>query len=582
MKTNRIIWTLLGQILFAAVFPTYAVTPKQKQKILESFAEKQILYNDSISIDSVITWSEEILPKMRFNTNKELYFLLQLQLANAYTVHGDISLATDRAQLMYEEAKASNYPFGTVIANQAIGDAYNTLAYMTNKALESYQDALTELADISIEHPYKKQLLLKISNVLQRKGRLKEADKTLKELEQLLKKSPDYPTTFFFYIEKANYAISHGHLSRDYLDEAKLYLQKMDSINQQHPEKFYRFHINYTTAAYYRAMGNWDTTYWDKSLKMYTILQKEYANNKRSTYYRWTSLEKIYLYKIQGKIKEACLIYQELYPPKMPLASQSYIRQINSIKAQYQIDKIAIASNKEYNKIISTILIGSIALLIVFTLLAFRLKKQQNRIALSTHNLALLRTRSEKETRSKSVFISNMSHEIRTPLNALSGFSRLLTDKNLDTETRLLCSQVIQQNSELLLKLINDVIDLSNLGFDKIQFSINKYDAVNICRNVIDTVNKVKQTQAELVFTTNLQEMILETDTSRLQQVLINLLINATKFTPQGTINLNLQKEADGIAFFSVTDTGCGIPKDKQATIFQRFEKLNEYSQGSG
>lgn len=519
---------------------------------------------------------------MRSDKNKEIYFLLQLQLANAYTLRGDVSLATDRAQLMYEEAKAMNYRFGMVVANQGIGDAYNTIANLSIKALESYHDALNELNHISPQHPYRTQLLLKISNVLQRKGRLDEAQKVLSELEDILQQEPDYPTEFFYYIEKTNFAISHGHLAKSYLDEAYGYLQRMDSIYRLHPEKFYCFHLDYTTAAYYRAMGNWDKEYWQKALDIYTRLQNEYSNNKRSTYYRWTSLEKIYLCKIQGMTMEACHIYQELYPPIDTLASQNYIRQISTVKAKYQIDKIAIASNEEYNKIISSILIGSFVLLIIFSLLAIRLRKQQLRLALSTQKLAESRTNAENATRAKSVFLSNMSHEIRTPLNALSGFSSLLMQEGLDSETRHQCNEVIQQNSELLLKLINDVIDLSSLEFGKLQFSMGKYDAVSICQNVIDTVNKVKQTQAELIFTTELDEILIETDDSRLQQVLINLLINATKFTSHGTITLELREETDDTVLFSVSDTGCGIPKDKQGAIFQRFEKLNENAQGSG
>ena len=549
---------------------------------MESFVERQVLYDDTVSLDSVILWSEQLLPSMRSKSDKEMYFLLQLQLANAYTLRGDVSLATDRAQLMYEEAKALKYSFGMVVANQAIGDAYNTIANLTSKALESYHDALNELQHISATHPYRTQLLLKTSNILQRRGRLEEAQKVLSELEIILQQEPDYPTEFFFNIEKTNFAISHGHLAKSYLDEAFVHLQKMDSIYHVHPEKFYRFHLDYTTAAYYRAMGTWDKQYWNKALDIYTQLQKEYSGNKRSTYYRWTSLEKIYLCKIQGMAMEACYIYQELYPPIDTLASQNYIRQISAVKAKYQIDKIAIASNEEYNKIISSILIGSIILLILFSLLAIRLRKQQIRVAQSTQDLAISRTNAENATRAKSIFLSNMSHEIRTPLNALSGFSSLLTQEGLDMETRNQCNEVIQQNSELLLKLINDVIDLSSLEFGKLQFCIGKHDAVSICQNVMDTVNKVKQTQAELLFSTELEEMIIETDDSRLQQVLINLLINATKFTPQGSITLELKIDTDGVALFSVTDTGCGIPHDKQATIFQRFEKLNENAQGSG
>lgn len=573
---------LLGQILYTSVLSAHTIANQEKQSILQSLVKRQVLYDDSISIDSVIAWSEQLLPTQQSNEDRTTYFLLQLQLANAYTLRGDISLATNRAQLMYEEAKATDYQFGMVVANQAIGDAYNTIANMGDKALESYQDALTELSNISDQHPYRAQLLLKMSNVLQRKGRLEEAEKILEELEKILYQEPDYPTDFFFCIEKTNFAISHGHLSQDYLDEANIWLHKMDSIYQLHPEKFYRFHLDYTTAAYYRAMGNWDKQYWKQALDIYSKLQAEYSGNKRSTYYRWTSLEKIYLCKIQGMAMEACRIYQELYPPIDTLASQSYIRQINTIKAKYQVDKAETASNNEYNKIITSILVGTMALVTLFVLLAILLKRQREKVKLSTQKLATSRINAENAMRAKSVFLSNMSHEIRTPLNALSGFSSLLTEEGLDDETRRQCNEVIQQNSELLLKLINDVIDLSSLEFGELQFCIAQHDAVSICRNVIDTVNKVKQTQAELTFTTELEEMPIETDDSRLQQVLINLLINATKFTPQGSIVLKLEKETDDTVLFTVTDTGCGIPKDKQANIFQRFEKLNENAQGSG
>ena len=573
---------LLGQILYTSVLSAHTIANQEKQSILQSLVKRQILYDDSISIDSVITWSEQLLPTLQSNEDRTTYFLLQLQLANAYTLRGDISLATNRAQLMYEEAKATDYQFGMVVANQAIGDAYNTIANMGDKALESYQDALTELSNISGQHPYRAQLLLKMSNVLQRKGRLEEAEKILEELEKILYQEPDYPTDFFFCIEKTNFAISHGHLSQDYLDEANIWLHKMDSIYQLHPEKFYRFHLDYTTAAYYRAMGNWDKQYWKQALDIYSKLQAEYSGNKRSTYYRWTSLEKIYLCKIQGMAMEACRIYQELYPPIDTLASQSYIRQINTIKAKYQVDKAETASNNEYNKIITSILVGTMALVTLFVLLAILLKRQREKVKLSTQKLATSRINAENAMRAKSVFLSNMSHEIRTPLNALSGFSSLLTEEGLDDETRRQCNEVIQQNSELLLKLINDVIDLSSLEFGKLQFCIAQHDAVSICKNVIDTVNKVKQTQAELTFTTELEEMPIETDDSRLQQVLINLLINATKFTPQGSIVLKLEKETNDTVLFTVTDTGCGIPKDRQTNIFQRFEKLNENVQGSG
>lgn len=564
-----------------ATFICASATPN-KLDTLKAFLRKKILYDEYVPVDSVICWSENILPTIKTNNrNDENYFLLQLQLANAYTLRGDISLAIDRARLMYEEAKETEYEFGIAVANQAIGDAY-TIANQCDKALDSYQDALKELNHLSQQHPYRIQLLLKMSNALQRKGQLEKAQKILHDIEQTLQKQPDYATCFFANIEKANYAISHGHLSKAYLKEAAAYLHNMDSIYRIHPEKFYCFHLKYTTAAYYRAMGNWNRMYWNKALQLYEELRQEYTVNKQSAYYRWITQETIYLYKIQGKSMAACLLYQELYSTVDTLTAEGYVRQINILRAKYQIDQMEIASREEHNKFITGILTGSILLVFIFIIIAIMLRKQRQEIALSTQKLEHLRTNAENATSAKSIFLSNMSHEIRTPLNALSGFSSLLTEENLDNETRRQCNEVILQNSELLLKLINDVIDLSSLEFGKIQFCINKYNVVNICRNVIDTVSKIKQTQAAICFITELESMDIETDDARLQQVLINLLINATKFTSQGSIILELRKQSEQELLFFVTDTGCGIPKEKQAAIFRRFEKLNENAQGSG
>lgn len=582
VRTGAVILIVLCGIYMTSTTEICAATNPNRLDTLKTFAQKKILYDEYVPLDSVISWSEDILPDIKQNNkDRETYFLLQLQLANAYTLRGDISLAIDRARLMYEEAKNTEYDFGMVVANQAIGDAY-TIANQCDKALESYRDALKGLNLISPHHPYRTQLLLKESNTLQRKGELEKAKKVLDDIKKVLLEEPDYATSFFATIEEANYAISHGHLSQDYLKEAAGYLQSMDSIYWLHPEKFYYFHLKYTAAAYYRAMGNWDKAYWNKALKLYEELRQEYSANKRSTYYRWISLETIYLYKIQGESMAACRLYQELYPTVDTLTAEGYTRQISILRAKYQVDQMEIANKEEHNRLITSILTGSIILLIMFSAIAFLLRKQRQKIALSTQRLEHLRTHAENATSAKSIFLSNMSHEIRTPLNALSGFSSLLTEEGLDDETRRQCNEVILQNSELLLKLINDVIDLSSLEFGKIQFCIAMHDVVGVCRNVVDTVSKVKQTQAEIRFVTELESMEIETDDSRLQQVLINLLINATKFTPQGSITLELEKESEEELLFSVTDTGCGIPKEKQAAIFQRFEKLNESAQGSG
>jgi len=564
-------------LLFSFAAGTHATsTDKERLTALQSLITKEVPYDANITIDSIISWTDELAPTLKSPKTEEAYFTLVLWEVNAYIMRGDLSLAIDRARLMYEYAKDIKSNFGIALSNQAIGQAYSA-SNIQDKALSSYMDALRYLPE---NNPQTYRLLVKISTQLQQMNRLEEAMEYVEKLNPLLEQNPEHPLAIPILIENATYYISSGDQ-----DTALQYLHQADSIYKNHTHEIaHEFSINYYTAACYRALAAdyHDKEKADEALALYNQLLEVVSNNKRSLEYRWICAEKIYLYKLLGHFDEACQIYKELYSVTDTLASKSYIRQINALKATYQVDEIELENKAQQNKMVVVLIFIGLGLLTFISMLAIWLRRQKKVVVMSTETLEQLRHNAENATRAKSIFLSNMSHEIRTPLNALSGFSALLTEEGLDDSTRRQCTDIIQQNSELLLKLINDVIDLSSLEFGKMQFSIAEHDAVATCRNVTDTVGKVKQTQAELLFETSLEELYIETDDSRLQQVLINLLINATKFTPDGSITLKLEKQSEKMALFSVTDTGCGIPKEKQASIFQRFEKLDENAQGSG
>lgn len=564
-------------MLFSFAAGTHATsTDKERLTALQSLITKEVPYDANIPIDSIISWTDELAPTLKSPKTEEAYFTLVLWEVNAYIMRGDLSLAIDRARLMYEYAKDIKSNFGIALSNQAIGQAYSA-SNIQDKALSSYMNALRYLPE---NNPQTYRLLVKISTQLQQMNRLEEAMEYVEKLNPLLEQNPEHPLAIPILIENATYYISSGDQ-----DTALQYLHQADSIYKNHTHEIaHEFSINYYTAACYRALAAdyHDKEKADEALALYNQLLEVVSNNKRSLEYRWICAEKIYLYKLLGHFDEACQIYKELYSVTDTLASKSYIRQINALKATYQVDEIELENKAQQNKMVVVLIFIGLGLLTFISMLAIWLRRQKKVVVISTETLEQLRHNAENATRAKSIFLSNMSHEIRTPLNALSGFSALLTEEGLDDSTRRQCTDIIQQNSELLLKLINDVIDLSSLEFGKMQFSIAEHDAVATCRNVTDTVGKVKQTQAELLFETSLEELYIETDDSRLQQVLINLLINATKFTPDGSITLKLEKQSEKMALFSVTDTGCGIPKEKQASIFQRFEKLDENAQGSG
>ena len=540
-------------MLFSFAAGTHATsTDKERLTALQSLITKEVPYDANIPIDSIISWTDELAPTLKSPKTEEAYFTLVLWEVNAYIMRGDLSLAIDRARLMYEYAKDIKSNFGIALSNQAIGQAYSA-SNIQDKALSSYMDALRYLPE---NNPQTYRLLVKISTQLQQMNRLEEAMEYVEKLNPLLEQNPEHPLAIPILIENATYYISSGDQ-----DTALQYLHQADSIYKNHTHEIaHEFSINYYTAACYRALAAdyHDKEKADEALALYNQLLEVVSNNKRSLEYRWICAEKIYLYKLLGHFDEACQIYKELYSVTDTLASKSYIRQINALKATYQVDEIELENKAQQNKMVVVLIFIGLGLLTFISMLAIWLRRQKKVVVMSTETLEQLRH------------------------NALSGFSALLTEEGLDDSTRRQCTDIIQQNSELLLKLINDVIDLSSLEFGKMQFSIAEHDAVATCRNVTDTVGKVKQTQAELLFETSLEELYIETDDSRLQQVLINLLINATKFTPDGSITLKLEKQSEKMALFSVTDTGCGIPKEKQASIFQRFEKLDENAQGSG
>lgn len=183
--------------------------------------------------------------------------------------------------------------------------------------------------------------------------------------------------------------------------------------------------------------------------------------------------------------------------------------------------------------------------------------------------------RATESDRLKSAFLANMSHEIRTPMNAIIGFSELLDDESQDVEDRNIFVKLIQKNGEMLLNLINDIIDISKieanlLTVKKRPVKLSRFlDEINIHYN--ESVLSKKEKNIEFTLKNEVDsEFIILTDENRLKQILDNLIGNAIKFTSHGSVSLDVRSEGNFI-YFSITDTGIGIPHDQQTTIFERF-----------
>ena len=195
--------------------------------------------------------------------------------------------------------------------------------------------------------------------------------------------------------------------------------------------------------------------------------------------------------------------------------------------------------------------------------------------------LIIARDKAEELDRLKSAFLANMSHEIRTPLNAIVGFSSLLAETDSRSE-RQEYIKIVQENNELLLQLISDILDLSKIEAGTFNFVYTNVDVNETCTEIIKSMSMKVSKGVELIFGELFPECYIYTDKNRFTQVISNFINNALKFTQQGSITLGYEQVSHQKIKFYVRDTGMGIPKEKQKSVFERFVKLNTFVQGTG
>lgn len=192
-----------------------------------------------------------------------------------------------------------------------------------------------------------------------------------------------------------------------------------------------------------------------------------------------------------------------------------------------------------------------------------------------------LKEKAELSDRLKSAFLANMSHEIRTPLNAIVGFSELMINCD-DSSEKEEYMEIIQSNNELLLRLINDILDLSKIESGILERKPEKFNMSKVCSELYTMIQpKVTNPDVEFCLDESGPECLIFLDRNRLKQVWMNYLTNAVKCTQSGYIKMGYSIEGKGIRFY-VEDSGVGIPVELQDRVFGRFQKLNEFAQGTG
>lgn len=520
---------------------------------------------DSLNADGLLSQLDE---SQRYYT----YFELERILIKSSLFRGEIRMAIAQSDQMYSKARALAYPFGNALALNAMGEVYSYTGRL-REAGAAYEESLRLLDGMDGEDVHIRMLLVELIDYNLRIRNVNGASRYLARLNL-------YPEDRLSPLELVMRHISNAscQLFKGDLKAASHCLVQIGQLEAQLIPEI-RQYLLIIDARYLVATGEHEA-----ALTAYNdFLQTEYARINHNIY-KEALLEKADLLVKMGNKEEAYGQYGKVFSYIKTSFEKNYPKEIDRLCTRFQADQLAyqnerdrIVSMRFYLAGITVSVLFLIFLLVLGWKKIFRLKRSQMR-------QEAMKEKAVQAIQRKNMFLSNMSHEVRTPLNAIVGFSAVLTDEDesFDDESRREFSEIIKVNSFQLLKLINDILDFSDFENDNITFNIRTHDAVKLCNEVVETVMASRKLEVEMRFDTDLSVLMLDTDDARLRQVLINLLVNAAKFTEQGSIVLELKMADADTALFSVTDTGCGIPPEKQHLIFERFEKLNDFVQGSG
>lgn len=520
---------------------------------------------DSLNADGLLSQLDE---SQRYYT----YFELERILIKSSLFRGEIRMAIAQSDQMYSKARALAYPFGNALALNAMGEVYSYTGRL-REAGTAYEESLRLLDGMDGEDVHIRMLLVELIDYNLRIRNVNGASRYLARLNL-------YPEDRLSPLELAMRHISNAscQLFKGDLKAASHHLAQIGQLEAQLIPEIQQY-LLIIDARYLVATGEHEA-----ALTAYNdFLQTEYARINHNIY-KEALLEKADLLVKMGNKEEAYGQYGKVFSYIKTSFEKNYPKEIDRLCTRFQADQLAYQNERDRIVSMRFYLAGIIVsvLFLIFLLVLgwkkiFRLKRSQIR-------QEAMKEKAVQAIQRKNMFLSNMSHEVRTPLNAIVGFSAVLTDEDesFDDESRREFSEIIKVNSFQLLKLINDILDFSDFENDNITFNIRTHDAVKLCNEVVETVMASRKLEVEMRFDTDLSVLMLDTDDARLRQVLINLLVNATKFTEQGSIVLELKMADVDTALFSVTDTGCGIPPEKQHLIFERFEKLNDFVQGSG
>lgn len=541
--------------------------------------------------DSVIAGVNRLKRFARSVGNAELYYWAwAARLVNYYIIQGEYNIALLEAEKMLQEAKKEG-------KQESIAECYYALAnvYAAKGLMKKSQEFMLKEIDIfENTDVVRYNISCQYSDAAKIYIDLGEEEKAPELLKKALKavKSPYHEVT-------ANLVYVSLYLAQGDTVAARQALEKCRQMYADEPSLKRHIHYLYDVEIDY----DWKVGNFQKALNVLDERETELKRkNNLATLMQLRKTKADILWDMNRKEEAAGLYRDFLLEQKKEkerneevatgeFATMLNLQQLTAEKGR--LEKISQEKQLQNTRIILFSVIGILCVVIVFLWQQRKLnaKLEKSRDKLDEKNRILIEAKEElrkaKEVAEqsnwlKTMFIQNMSHEIRTPLNSIVGFSGVLVDMLDDKEDIGQYVALIESNSKLLLKLVGDILDISILD-SEVEIKHNAVDVNACCQASIDAAGTLFSPDTKLVFKPACDELIINSNYNYIVQVLDNLLSNASKFTHEGSVTLayEVKKETNQL-IFTVTDTGIGIPIDEQERVFERFVKLDNFSQGAG
>ncbi len=539
-------------------------------------------YFCGMDMDSLRYYSEEVKRFARQTGQPKYYYWIWGRYIEGFIIKKQFNLALLELKAMQEEAIKENYMPGLISCYKSMRNVYSLknnvqLAYeYQKKVVELIEQYDIEDFNLSLIYATLAHDMINLNKTEEVKPILEKAYAAVKRPSQeLLVMKNDA----FYWWRKGN-----ARQVEQLIRKAEA-LNLPDMGNDLCDIKTYYYWL---TGEYSKIVELYESSY-DKS---------------RVDQLRFLKVKAEALQMVPGREKEANEQYSlyiqlrdslERRDAQVSLEEFATIMDVSRLNKENSELELAMSRHKLHTTYVSLIGLGIFILVMcVFTFKLWRLNRRlrHSEFDLRRKNMALTeadkiivkeKERAENASRMKSAFIQNMSHEIRTPLNSIVGFSQVLVEELRGQEDMKTYASVITENSNNLLKLVGDVLELSTLDtmdkeIKKVPVSIN-----DLCSLALKRVKDDLKPEVELLFDSWKNEYPVCSDSKLIATVLDNLLLNAIKFTTRGKITLDchLSMDAQHIEIV-VTDTGIGIPEDKQEWVFERFTKVDEFTQGTG